>query len=234
MLDKTHGIVLRSYKYSETSLISKVFTEKFGVLSFLVPGIRSSKNKKGNVLQPGQLLEIDLYHRENKNFQRFKEFKVAYIPINILTDVKRFSVLTFLIELSIQLVNEREENTALFNYLHEAIIQIDQSSINGLSPIKHLLSISKIMGFYPSNNYDQNKVYFNLQDGAFQENYWKNKTVLNFEVSKAFHDLLNNATQFNSIDRKALLNSLLLYYELHIPSFKPLNSHEILHEVLAG
>ena len=234
MLDKTHGIVLRSFKYSETSLISKIFTEKHGVLSFLVPGIRSSKNKKGNVLQPGQLLEIDLYFRKNKNFQRFKEFKVAYIPIQILTDVRRFSVLTFLVELSIQLVNEQEENTELFHYLHQAIIDIDQKAIHGLTPIEHLLGISKIMGFYPSNNYDVDRPYFNLQDGAFQEGFRKSKEILDFETSLSFSSLLDGSRNFSQSKRQVFLQSLLIYYQLHIPSFKPLTSHEILHEVLAS
>ena len=48
-LHKTKGIVLRSVKYGETSIIVTIFTELFGVQSYLVNGIRtSSKKAAGN------------------------------------------------------------------------------------------------------------------------------------------------------------------------------------------
>ena len=42
MLERTKGIVLHSLKYSDTSIIVKIYTESFGLVSYLV---RSSKNK---------------------------------------------------------------------------------------------------------------------------------------------------------------------------------------------
>jgi DNA repair protein RecO (recombination protein O) len=45
MLDKTEGIVLKTTKYSESSVITSIFTKKYGLLSFIVQGIRSSKKQ---------------------------------------------------------------------------------------------------------------------------------------------------------------------------------------------
>ena len=47
MIFKTRGIVFRFTKFQETSIIVTIFTELFGLQSYIVNGVRSksSKNK---------------------------------------------------------------------------------------------------------------------------------------------------------------------------------------------
>ena len=42
MISKTKGIVLRTVKYGETSVVVTIFTELFGLQSYLVNGVRAS------------------------------------------------------------------------------------------------------------------------------------------------------------------------------------------------
>ncbi len=80
MLDKTEGIVLKTTRYSESSVIATIFTKKHGVLSFMLQGIRSSKNKqKGNILQPLNMLNLEIYLKEQRNLNRIKEYTTSYI-----------------------------------------------------------------------------------------------------------------------------------------------------------
>lgn len=46
MIYSTKGIVLRTIKYGETSVIASIFTESFGVQSYIVNGVRTSGKKK--------------------------------------------------------------------------------------------------------------------------------------------------------------------------------------------
>ncbi|HRB69903.1 MAG TPA: DNA repair protein RecO, partial [Chitinophagales bacterium] len=79
MLDKTEGIVLKTTKYSESSLIVKIFTKKHGLLSFMVQGVRSSKNKqKGNILQPLNCLNLEIYLKEQRNLNKLKEYSTQF------------------------------------------------------------------------------------------------------------------------------------------------------------
>ncbi|NBO56051.1 MAG: DNA repair protein RecO, partial [Actinobacteria bacterium] len=41
-LHKTKGLVLRAVKYGDTSLVVTVFTELFGLQSYIVSGVRKS------------------------------------------------------------------------------------------------------------------------------------------------------------------------------------------------
>ncbi|MBL7720826.1 MAG: recombination protein O N-terminal domain-containing protein, partial [Chitinophagaceae bacterium] len=66
-LHKTKGIVLRTVKYGETSVIVTLFTELFGIQSYLVNGVRASSKKgtgKANMFQPAAILDLVVYHNE--------------------------------------------------------------------------------------------------------------------------------------------------------------------------
>ena len=79
MYTKTRGIVLHTVKYSETSVIAKIYTERFGLVSYIIKGVRSVKSKtKASLLRPLTLLEMEVANRENKQLQFIKEFRRAY------------------------------------------------------------------------------------------------------------------------------------------------------------
>jgi len=72
-LHKTKGMVFRTVKYGETSLIVTVYTELFGVQSYLVNGVRTSTKKgpgRANLFQPAAILDLIVYHNELKHLQR--------------------------------------------------------------------------------------------------------------------------------------------------------------------
>jgi DNA repair protein RecO (recombination protein O) len=81
-LHKTKGIVLRVVKYGETSLVVTIFTELFGVQSYMVNGVRTSTKKgtgKANLFQPTAILDLIVYHNELKHLNRIREFKWHYM-----------------------------------------------------------------------------------------------------------------------------------------------------------
>ena len=81
MLQPTRGIVLKSVKYGDTSLIVTVFTRTFGVQSYIVQGIRSAKAKqqRAGLMQPATLLDMLVYNKPQQNLQRIRYFQPAYI-----------------------------------------------------------------------------------------------------------------------------------------------------------
>jgi DNA repair protein RecO (recombination protein O) len=101
-LYKTRGIVLRTVKYGETSLIVTIFTDLFGVQSYLINGVRTSTKKgsgKANLFQPAAILDLIVYHNELKNLQRIKEFRWGHLYQNIFSDIKKNAVSLFMIEM---------------------------------------------------------------------------------------------------------------------------------------
>ena len=243
MLHQTQGIVLKTIKYGETSVISKVYTEKFGLQSYIINGIRSSKSKsKSGLLQVFSLLDMIVYHGVHKNLQRVKEFKSAFVFSSLPFDMLKISVGLFAIEVMNKCIKEEEKNKVLFDFLFEFIHSLDQIPSNSLAnlPIYFLLHFSKYLGFGPGNNFTESKNVFDLKEGLFTERQPGHSYYLQAPFSEFISQLLSckletSATvRINKDQRKVLTEAFLKYYQLHIDSFHQVKSYTILAEVLAG
>jgi len=156
-LHKTKGIVLRTVKYGETSVIVTIFTEIFGVLSYLVNGVRTSTKKgsgKANLFQPTAILDLVVYHNETKNLQRIKEFKWGYLYQHIFSDVPKNAVALFMVELLTKCLKQPEANADLFNFCEDAFMHLDESkgAVMANFPLFFALHLSNFFGFKPHNS----------------------------------------------------------------------------------
>lgn len=126
MIFKTKGIVLRSVKYGETSLVVTVFTELFGAQAYLVNGIRSAR-KSGNrsaMFQPASILEMEVYHNEQKSLQRIKEYSRAHLFHHIMDDVIKNGIALYMVELLLKTLRQPEQNSNLFYFCEDALFSL--------------------------------------------------------------------------------------------------------------
>jgi len=238
MFYKTKGIVLHTVKYSETSIIAKIYTEKLGLVSYMIKGVRSTKSiPKAALLQPLTLLDMEVSHRENKQLQYIKEFRRDYVYRSIPFDTLKSTVAIFLLELISKSIREHEQNSEMFEFIHESLCVLDQST--NLNPDFHLLFLvhfTRHLGFVPHANYSAQNPFFEMTEGLFI----KQQSELN-EMSKAESSLLNDLMQTNPFsntplkitrhERKQMMFNLIRYYQLHLENFS-LKSPEILEEIL--
>ncbi|MEZ4887386.1 MAG: DNA repair protein RecO [Chitinophagales bacterium] len=241
MLYPTKGIVLKTFKYSESSVIAKIYTSQFGIQSYMVNGVRTSnKNKQtAALLQPLTLLDMVVYYRKNRNIQRIKEMKPIYTFTSIPFHIGKSSLALFVTELLYNTLKEEEENELQFDFIFDFVQTLDSTheSIANLH-LYFLLQFSGFLGFYPYNNYDnEDKKIFDLQEGSFVSKYPAHLHYLQEPLSKHLSNLLNTSLEevhfikIGKMQRKELLTSLLQFYQLHIEGFKSLQSVKILQEI---
>jgi len=241
MLAKTQGIVLKTINYSETSVVAKIYTERFGLKSYLIQGVRKTKAKtKANNLQLLSLLDMEVYNRENKDLQYIKELKKAYIFKTLPYDIRKSSIALFLNELIYNSIREEEANAPLFHYLFNAIQLLDLSEDQFSSFHLHFaVQLSKHLGFGPANGSYTTGALFDLADGKFHADQRLGIYKLNEEESLFFYNASAlsfeyfKQTTISKQMRKTMLGHILNYFQLHSPEFKPLCSHEVLEIVLA-
>src|SRR5687768_12814689 len=171
-LHKTKGIVLRAVKYGETSLIVTMFTELFGLQSYLVNGVRTSTKKgsgKANLFQPAAILDLVVYHNELKNIQRLKEFKWGHLYTTLFFDVIKNSVALFMIELMQKTLKQPEPNPDLFHFLEDSFLHLDISdeSVVANYPLFFALHLSGFYGFRFSDTYSSKNHILDLREGEF-------------------------------------------------------------------
>ncbi len=245
MIQKTKGIVLRSVKYGETSLVVSVYTELFGLQSYLVNGIRTIPKKGGSkagFFQPSSILDLVVYHNEFKNLQRIKEFKWAYLYRHILSDVHKNAVALFMVELATKCVKEPEANAELFYFLEDALLHLDEASdtVTANFPLFFALHLAVFFGFRMSEDYTEEAPYLNLQEGVFNASrpehphYLQDKEAeITAYILKALHPNELADLRLNQEFRRSLLQAYETYYALHIAEFGHLKTLPVLKEMMS-
>lgn len=239
MLHTTKGIVFHHFKYSEKSVIAKIYTEKFGLQSYIINSVRSKKAKnKLAYLQVLSIVEINAYYKENKTLQQLKDIKLACPFQSIPFNIYKGSIAFFVAEVLSKSVKEEEPNKNLFQFLFNTIQFLDlrERQYNNFHLI-FLNQLSKHLGFYPQNNESTNR-YFDLQEGFFVPFRPHHKAFIEPPVATLFRDILGtnfdgmHQLKIDTKQRKTLLNVFLDFYALHLSNFGVLKSKEILEEIL--
>jgi len=221
MLFKTKGIILKYTKYKESSLIVNIYTEEFGLGSYLINSVRSVKSKTGmGLFQPLSLVEMVVYNKENVEINRIAEIRSSYPYQTIPTNIVKSSIVIFLTEVLYKCLrtSEQDQDKELFSFLYHSLIFLDTLNTNLANfHLAFLLKLSKYLGFEA----DIEVEFVEL-----------GKDMYRF-IEKMFK---GNYTEDISIDRQKrekILNSVIHFYQHHIHGFGELKSMTILKEVFS-
>jgi DNA repair protein RecO (recombination protein O) len=243
-LHKTKGIVLRTVKYGETSLIVTMFTELFGLQSYLVNGVRTSTKKgsgKANLFQPTAILDLVVYHNELKHLNRIKEFKWSYLYQHIFSDVPKNAMSLFMIELLTKCLKQPEANPELFEFIEDAFVHLDESkgSVMANFSLYFALHLPVFFGFRISDHYSTENSVLDLQEGTFVSERPDHFHFLEGKQAEVTSELLKimqpeelEQIKLNHDFRRQLLFAYETYYALHIQDFGTMKTLPVLREVL--
>ncbi len=240
MLIKTKGIVFRTTKYSETSLICDIYTLERGLATYIVSGVRSKKAKiSSSLFQVMSLVEIVVYDNPNKEVNRLKEIRPALIYQSIPFNVVKGTVGLFMTEVCGKTIKESEANQLLFNYLYDSFLLLDRTTHKIANfPLFFILHLTSFLGIKPNNNWKKES-YFDLEDGCFITNLTGRQHYISLDLSTHLHHILSIPLQeahtypIPKQERKELLEQLIKYYRLHVENFKEVKAYSIIQEVLS-
>lgn len=240
----TKGIVLRTIKYGETSIITTVYTELFGLQSYIVKGVRKHAHKatfKANYFQPSALLEMEVYNNPHKQLQFLRNYSWSKVYKNIFSSVVSNSVAIFIVELLYNSLKHPEANTKLFQFVEEALINTDSGNKKIISniPIYFILQLCNHLGFKIQGSYSIKTPIIDLKEGLFTTEM-PNHTYYITDTKALIISTLQAITKFSSLEdiqlnrtpKKELLQSMLQYFAIHIFDFGSLKSYQILQEIL--
>lgn len=226
-------IVLSKIKYRDNDLIVKCYTKKRGVVSYLV----KSAYKKKNTIAYFQLLSqlsVEENYKTNQSLHYLSEIKLNNSYNTLHSNVLKSSVVLFLAEVLSIILNEEEENQALYNYLETALLWLDNETHFANFHILFLLKLTQYLGFYPEQP-KNTLLTFNLESGLFERDIHKyslstsNNAVLKQLLGMKFDAL--NTLKLNAKQRQLFLNDLLTYFELHLGNFRKPKSLLVLNQV---
>jgi DNA repair protein RecO (recombination protein O) len=141
----------------------------------------------------------------------------------------------FLSEILATVLKEEEQNFPLYDYLEVTLKWLDYQDEFSNFHLLFLLNLTQYLGFYPENT-NSDAPYFNLSNGLFEtqkSNMYsisgENLTLLKRLLGINFDEL--HTIKLSSKQRQSFLTMLLLYFELHLGSFKKLKSLQVFNQV---
>lgn len=225
MTQKTKGLVLSHIKYRETSLIVKIYTEEFGLQTYMVNGVRSSKSSKAKIalFQPLSLLDLVVYHKDGNSIHHIKEIKTSFVYQHTPYEHKKCIIAIFLSEILQKTIKEHYKNTELFNFLSDSLIILDEQQ-NGFENFHliFMLKYSSFLGFMPSNA----KSFFeeiSSQCSSIEFDY------LESLLHSADYNISYKATNQT---RRFVLEKIIYLYQIHIETLGVIKSLEVLKEII--
>ena len=241
MITKTRGIVLRSVRFGESSLIVDVLTKSSGRVSFMVHIPKTSKGKiKKQYFQPMTLLDFEYDFRQRSNLQRIKDVRVSLPYSSIPIDPAKSCISLFLSEFIYYATRNEQENPTLFTYISTSLEWLDNAYEDFANfHLVFMMRLGKFLGFHPFLEDFTPGCFFDLRNGCFtlsiplhtdflnaaDAGHLYNLMRMNFDTMKLF--------KLSHDDRNRITEIVLRYYKLHLPNMPELQSFDILREVFA-
>ena len=240
MILSSGGIVLSTIRYSDSSVIARIYTREKGLRSFMV---RTGKGKnalsKLATLQPLSLVEVSFSDDERKNLHTLRSLERESSLKSIPFEPLKTCIALFVSELISKSIEEEEGNVELFKFLYGSVLLLDDDEGTASNfHLKFMIEFTRFLGFYPHDS-NVNGMYFDLTEGEFRNSEPVHAYHLIPELSKQLRQLIKvgmtayGDVQLNNLERRELLQKLIDYYRLHLDGMKEIKSHQVLEEVLA-
>jgi DNA repair protein RecO (recombination protein O) len=236
MLEKSRGIVFSTTDYGETSLIARIYTERFGLQSYIIGSVRKRHAKiHSGIFQPLTPVELVAYHKDRPVIHRLSDIRPDPLLTSIPFNVQKSALVFFLNEILVKSIREEEANPSLFEFLFRTIIWLDDMIPSADFHLIFLIKLSRHLGFSPSHDANPQNIFFDLKEGKFINHPPNHPYFLTEHLSQALRKLMNaeygGTAGLDPGSRRMLLNQLLDYYQLHIEGFGNFKSHKVLEHI---
>jgi DNA repair protein RecO (recombination protein O) len=207
-------------KFGETSIIASIFTEQFGLQSYMVKGVRTNSRKSRIALfQPLTLLDMVVYHKESGGIMHLKEVKCFHPFYSINADVRKAAIAMFINEILNKSVKEQSHPHDIFNFITDSLIHLDLLQHPENFHLTFLIGLSRHLGFGPnlSSEVLGGRMIGEDEERALQKMLLQDDK----EISLTYEH------------RKNILSVLLRFYQVHSDNFGEMKSVAVLKEVLS-
>lgn len=236
----TEGIIIKSTKYGDTSLILNIFTATRGLMPIMIKGVRSNLKSGAQLLNPGSYLSCLIDYNAHRNFQYFKEFKPAKVFWNTQGNIIKNCVLIFCIEVLGEILVEGDEQPELFDFIIEFFDRLNAASDNEFKnyPFYFLSEIAKFLGYQFDQGISSQTPYFNIYSGTYESSPSAIHPIMDQQESELLFRLVHSTLKeistinLNGKMRQYLQDIILLYLQTHTPYFKTIHSLAVLRAIL--
>jgi DNA repair protein RecO (recombination protein O) len=236
------AIVLQAIRYGDQKFVLKLFTQSHGLVTCMATAGKSPGARiKSGYLLPLSLLHVNLSMRQNREMQMLTEASCYFVNTGFSGDLAKLGIAQFINEVLLKALREHpapsnERDLEMFSFIESTVkflIDAEKDFVN--LHLYFLREFASYLGFEPQNNYSSEEKYFDCREGRFSPEPLAFPLGLKAEESAYFSRFLEQnvlQAEIRFEQRQHLLEILLAYFALHVPSFGEVQSLEVLRHVL--
>ncbi len=231
MMHTSEGLVVRTLKYGETSVIMDIFSPDSGIRSYIIGGVRKRNARtQASITSVLNFVRFVYYEKQGDGLQRIKEMHLEYVYGTLPFDIVKSSVALFLTEMVKRSVQASDTNEEIYRFVKQRFVALDRMSATPPNfHIIFLLELSSLLGIGIQNNHAPNRPHFNLKEGAFSHFTGDMKYLMIERSSKLLADFLTGPEpKIGRTERIDLLKGLVDFFRYHIEGFGNLRSLDVL------
>ena len=173
-LVSTPAIVLRTYRYSETSKIVRLATRDYGVQSAIAKGVLRPRSPFGAALETLSEGVAQLYHKETRELQTLAAFDVIELRRGLADDLGRFAGAAALSEVMLKMAPPAPLPAAYEAFILglDALVRAEPGQTDAAA-VRWLWLLVGVLGFAPQldacvrdGNPVSGTVAFSVADGG--------------------------------------------------------------------
>lgn len=239
MLIETRAVVLHRSAYSDRYSIVHLYTKEYGRLGVLVSTNKSRKNKMLNMLMP--LAEVELVGelKLGKSLATLKELRLYNPNYHIQLNPIKCSQGIFLSELLYRLLVHDEADERLYDFISNSMLilhSIERGVANFYMTfcylLLHYLAIEPTI--LDSHSSRIGGMWFDLREAQYVQMPSLQSQAIPPHLLPALQTFARinyynmHVFRYSREDRRQIVDYLLLYYRLHLPTFGVIKSLEVL------
>lgn len=239
MTEKMQGIVVNVIKYNEKHNIAHIYTDRRGMLAFLVrQGSTQATRMRNAMFMPLSLIEFEAQLQPGRELGTLHDVRRSTMLMSIYSDPMKNAIAMFLSELLSRTIQEQEQNMVLYSFLRNSIIRLEeaQSSVANFH-ICFLYKLGAFIGIQPDVESYREGYWFNMSDGVFTPSPLAGGKSIAPSQARVLQ-LLSRMTwdnmhlfRFTRQQRNEMLEMMLSYYRLHHSTLGTLRSPEVLKQL---
>ena len=170
MLETFRGIVLRTVKYGDTSLVVDLYTREYGRKSFTTSSARIKRSVCGvSFWQPMSMLEMTADIRQaSSRLPRLADVRSYRCYSDLPYSPVKSTLALFLAEFLCAALKDEREDGALYQYVESSLLWLDavrQPMAIANFHLVFIMRLTRFVGIYP--NMEGEGEYFDLVSGCY-------------------------------------------------------------------
>lgn len=233
------GIVLNVIKYNERHNIAHVFTRSHGRMAFLVrTGSTPAARRRQAMMR--QLAMLDFEHREPRHGAEIglmHDAQPALVTPATLSDPAKSAIAIFIAEVLSHTLQPHEPDEALFDFLDTSIRALEAAK-HGVANfhLSFLFRYGRFLGVQPDVSGYSSGAWFDMEEGVFTQRATSRHSLppeharVIYLLSRMNYDNLH-IFRFERKQRNMVLDTILLYLQLHNSTLGTLKSPAVLRQL---